>query len=626
MNLISAENISRSYGDKELFSESSLGIAEGEKLAIVGINGSGKSSLLKIMAKLDQPDTGRVEWRKGLSVGIMDQETAFLPEHDALEQILAQGYEEIELLRIYEGLLNSADHKSNDQELSKILTRIEVLDAWGFEQRSREMLEKLSVPVDQKLRSFSGGQKRRLSLAMALLGKPDVLILDEPTNHLDLEGIEWLEKELSREKLSFLLITHDRYFLDKVCNRIVEIDEQQLFHYSGSYSHFLEQRTLRKEIQKRTSERARSLLRTELEWLRRMPKARGTKSKKRVESVKKLIEKSKSFREDVHTEIRGVQRRLGGKILEFRKVDFSHGQTKILNGFNYTFRKGERLGITGRNGTGKSSFIKLITGEFSPDMGRIQKGETLRLGYFGQDGLNFKAGQRVIELVREFSETARSVEGSQIRIEDLLNHFLFDYAKQREFIEKLSGGEKRRLYLVTVLLSEPNLLLLDEPTNDLDIYTMNALEEYLQSFGGCVIVVSHDRHFLNKIVDHLFVFQGEGIIKDFPGNYSQYQEWKASQKKDRTPHQKKSAASAEAHAEEKRLRNVGKLSFKERQELNDLEVQISQLEEKKEMLIKAIQKSRDHLQLEKMGLELEELEAGLSEKEMRWVELCEREN
>jgi ATP-binding cassette subfamily F protein uup len=624
ISYLQVDGLTKSFGDLILFQDISFGIAEGQRIGLIAKNGSGKTTLLNILSGKESYDSGSIVYRRDLRVAYLEQDPQYPADITVLDACFQSGNEVTDVIAQYERVMESGDHSNLDE----ILQRMEMLKAWDYEQRAKQILSQLKIRnFDQKISELSGGQLKRVALANVLITEPDLIILDEPTNHLDLEMTEWLEGYLQRSRLSLLMVTHDRYFLDRVCSEIIEIDQKQLFQYKGNYSYFLEKREERMNAQGSEIDRANNLLRKELEWMRRQPKARGTKSKSRIDAFYDLEKKAEQARDagNVRLEMKGTY--IGNKIFEAQHVYKAFGDLKILEDFNYIFARYEKMGIVGNNGTGKSTFIKMLMGEVKPDKGTFDIGETVQFGYYSQDGLQFDDQMKVIDVVTDIAEVIDLGNGNKLTASQFLQHFLFSPEKQHSFVYKLSGGEKRRLYLCTVLIKNPNFLVLDEPTNDLDIMTLNILEEYLQSFRGCVIVVSHDRYFMDKVVDHLLAFSGNAQIKDFPGNYTQYREWKEIQEqiekekeqtnkqKEEKPKQQESVAAKE---------DKKKLSYKEKREFEELDELIPKLEAEKTQLENELSSgtlSNDEL-LSKSN-RISELISEIDEKTMRWMELSE---
>ena len=624
LSYLQIDGLTKSFGDLVLFEDITFGIAQGQKVGLIAKNGTGKTTLLNIIAGKEDYDNGAVVFRNDLRVGYLEQTPVYPEGLTVLQACFYSPNETVRLIAEYEEAMASDDHSN----LQDILMRMDNLKAWDYEQRAKQILSQLKITnFDQKVEHLSGGQLKRVALANVLITDPELIILDEPTNHLDLEMTEWLEGYLSRANISILMVTHDRYFLDRVCSEIIEIDRQQIFQYKGNYSYYLEKRQERMETMNTEVERANNLLRKELEWMRRQPQARGTKAKYRIDAFYELEKKAKQQRDNGNVNLDVKASYIGSKIFEAEHVTKSFGNIKIVEDFNYIFARFEKMGIVGNNGTGKSTFIKMLMGEVEPDSGRFDVGETVRFGYYSQDGLQFDEQMKVIDVVQDIAEYVDLGDGKKLGVSQFLNYFLFTPEKQHSYVYKLSGGEKRRLYLCTVLMRNPNFLVLDEPTNDLDIVTLNVLEEYLRNFKGCVIVVSHDRYFMDKVVDHLLVFRGNADLKDFPGNYTQYRDWKEVQdqleKEAEAARQPKQIPAPEKNnrpqAEQKK-----KLTFKERKEFEALEAEIPQLEAEKaelEMAMSSGTLSNDELMTksERIAKIIEEID----EKTMRWLELSE---
>ncbi len=612
VNYLSVENISKSYGERTLFEDLSFGINKDQKVAFVAKNGTGKTSILNILAGKDAPDTGQVIQRKGIHIAYLSQEESFDPSLNIEETIFATENKILPIIKQYETALKNP----NDSEAyQKAFELMEQHNAWDFETQYRLILSKLKLnDLTQKVGSLSGGQRKRLSLAIILINKPDLLILDEPNNHLDLEMIEWLEAFFKKEKITLFMVTHDRYFLERVCNEIVELDQGQLYRYKGNYSYYLEKKEERIAQEASSVEKAKNLFKKELDWMRRQPKARTTKSKSRIDDFYVIKQEAKKRRKDHTVQLEINMERLGSKIVELHNLKKSFGDLKILDGFEYVFKKGERIGIIGKNGTGKSSFLNLLTKRESVDGGKVVIGETVKFGYYTQKGIQIKEGQKVIEVIKEFGEEIPLTKGRRISAAQLLERFLFDRKKQYDFVEKLSGGERKRLYLCTVLIQNPNFLILDEPTNDLDVVTLNVLENFLLDFPGNLLVVSHDRYFMDKIVDSLFVFRGEGVIENFPGNYSDFRAYEDSKPVEST---KKQTPKETVKTESK-----SKLSYLEKREFGALEKDIEKLEKKKKTIEDLFNDpNMTAEEVSEKSLELQEVINALEEKEERWLEL-----
>ena len=610
------DNLSKSWGDDPLFEGISLTINQGEKVALIAKNGAGKTTLMNILFGNEVADQGRVLFSPDIRIGYLRQMPELNPDETILEAAFSSSGETITAVREYESALENHDPKAIERAMDKL----NQLNCWDFELKIKQILTELNIhDLQQPIRELSGGQKKRVALAHVLIDEPDFLILDEPTNHLDLEMIEWLERTLEKAKCTLLMVTHDRYFLDRVCNEIVELDDRSLFRYKGNYSYYVEKRNERVQNMNSEIERARNLFRTELDWLRRMPQARSHKSKYRTENAYILKEKASKRIEENKLELAINSQRLGGKIINLDHLSKAFGDVTILKDFSYKFARFEKIGIVGKNGSGKSSFLNLLTGVHKADSGKMEVGETVSFGYFRQDGIQFAPDTRVIDIIKEIAEVVEMGDGSKLSASQFLTYFLFPPETQYSFVAKLSGGEKRRLYLCTILMRNPNFLILDEPTNDLDIMTLNVLEDYLKSFTGCTIVVSHDRFFMDKIVDHLFVFEGDGNIKDFPGNYSDYRDWAEDRAKAELVVVKADKPVREKQAPEKK-----KMSFKEKKEFEELEKSISLLEKEKKILEEEFNSgalSPDALH--KKSLRHGAITAELEDKEMRWLELGE---
>ena len=616
MNLLSVEGVGKTYQDRPIFKNISFGINQGQKIALIAKNGTGKTTLLKIIAGDDAPDKGEVNQRKGTRIAYLAQEPVLNPIFTVEECILQSNSEIMQVIGRYEKALN------NPQDEEAYQLAFEAMDqhqAWDFETQYKQILSKLKLDqLQAKVGSLSGGQRKRIALAIVLLEKPDILILDEPTNHLDLEMIEWLEAYFAKEKFTLLMVTHDRYFLERVCNEIIELDEGKLYTYKGNYSYYLDKRDARIIQEDVEAHKTKQSFKKELEWMRRQPKARTTKSKSRIEDFKVIKEKAHQRRQEHEVQLEINMERLGTKMIEMHKVGKAYGDKIILDQYDYTFQRNDRIGIIGKNGTGKSTFLNLITRTDHPTNGKIVLGETVKFGYYTQGGITIKEGQKVIDVIREFGEFIPLKKGRKISAQQLLERFLFDRKKQYDLVEKLSGGERKRLYLCTVLIQNPNFLILDEPTNDLDIVTLNVLESFLMDFPGCLIVVSHDRYFMDKIVDHLFVFRGDGVIEDFPGNYSDFRSYEDSQPK--LAEKEKSSGEKKEWKTPKTTANT--LSFSEQKEYNRLEKEIAQLETEKEGIEKQFMDTRLAPEtITELSIQLNALTGTIEQKTERWFEL-----
>lgn len=612
MNYLSVENISKSYGDRTLFSNISFGINKDQKVAFVAKNGTGKTSILNIIAGLDTPDEGQVIQRKDIQIAYLSQNQIFDNSLTIEETIFATENRILPIIQQYEKALENPEDADNYQKAFDLMDQN---NAWDFETQYRLVLSKLKLnDLTKKVDKLSGGQKKRLSLAILLINKPDLIILDEPTNHLDLEMIEWLESYFKNEKITLFMVTHDRYFLERVCNEIIELDQGELHRYKGNYSYYLEKKEERIIQEATTTDKAKNLFKKELDWMRRQPKARTTKSKSRIDDFHEIKEKAHKRRQDHRVQLEINMERLGSKIVELHKLKKSFGDLKILDGFEYVFQKGERIGVIGKNGTGKSSFLNILTEREPLDGGKVVVGETVKFGYYTQKGIVVKEGQKVIEVIKEFGEEIPLTKGRRISASQLLERFLFDKKKQYDFVEKLSGGEQKRLYLCTVLIQNPNFLILDEPTNDLDVVTLNVLESFLLDFPGNLIVVSHDRYFMDKIVDSLFVFRGDGVVENFPGNYSDYRAYEDSKPKEKTIKTEKKQVVAKP--------TKATLSFDEKREFGSLEKDIERLGRKKKLIEASfMDENMTPEQATEKSEELEKVISSLEQKEERWLEI-----
>ena len=613
MNYLTIENISKSYGDRLLFENISFGIHKDEKIAFIAKNGTGKTTILNILIGKDNPDSGQIISRKGLHIDYLTQTDNLNQEETIEEAIFSSENKTLKVIHQYENALKNPDDSESYQKAFELM---EQHNAWDFETQYKQILSKLKLDdLSQKISSLSGGQRKRLSLAIVLIHKPDLLILDEPTNHLDLEMIEWLEDYFKNEKITLLMVTHDRYFLERVCNEIIELDQGKLYTYKGNYSYYLQKKEERLEIEQTTHAKAKNLFKKELQWMRRQPKARTTKSKSRIDDFYQIKERAHQRREEHKPQLDINMERLGSKIIELHNVSKSFGDKVVLNSFNYVFKRGERIGIIGKNGTGKTSFLNIITKRLAVDSGKVIVGETIKFGHYSQSGIKIKEGQKVIEVIKEFGEYIPLAKGQKISAGHLLERFLFDRKKQYDFVEKLSGGELKRLYLCTVLIQNPNFLILDEPTNDLDILTLNVLENFLLDYPGNLIVVSHDRYFMDKVVDHLFVLDDGGNIKDFPGNYSDYRIYEDSQPLTENIKAKKIDAREKSSSK-------SKLSYNEQREFRALEKDITKLIEEKVGIEKQFEENLIKDQnINETSQKLHNLISTITEKEERWLEL-----
>ncbi len=616
---LQVENLTKSFGDLVLFDKISFGIAQGQRIGLIAKNGSGKTTLLNILAGKEGYDEGTITFRRDLRVGYLEQAPSYPAGLTVLEACFHHGNSTVELIKEYEECMETPGNPG----LEELLGRMEHEKAWDYERKAKQILSQLKIrDFNQKVEHLSGGQLKRVALANVLITEPDLLILDEPTNHLDLDMTEWLEEYLNRGNLSLLMVTHDRYFLDRVCSEIIEIDNKQLYSYKGNYSYYLEKRQERIDATNAEIARANNLYRTELEWMRRMPQARGHKARYREEAFYDLekVAKQRTYDSNVKLDVKASY--IGSKIFEADHLCKSFGSLKILDDFSYIFARYEKMGIVGNNGTGKSTFIKILMGLEKIDSGTLNIGETVRFGYYSQDGLQFNEQMKVIDVITAIAEVIELGNGKRLTASQFLQHFLFTPETQHSYVYKLSGGERRRLYLCTVLMKNPNFLVLDEPTNDLDIVTLQVLEEYLKNFKGCVIVVSHDRYFMDKVVDHLLVFKGQGDIRDFPGNYSDYRDWKLA----RTEHEKEAAKPKEEKTQRVRLNDKRRLTFKERKEMEQLETEIATLEDEKKSIEEALCSGTLNVdELTEKSKRLPLLNDELDEKSMRWLELSEIE-
>ena len=620
MNYLNVENISKSYGELSLFENLSFSIHKDQKIAFVAKNGTGKTTILNILSGKDTPDSGQIIYRKDLRTTFLSQEPVLDQSLNVEETILKSDNPILNVIKTYH---QSLENPEDSKLYQTAFDDMERYQAWNFETQYTQILFKLKlVDLDQKVSELSGGQQKRLALASTLLSKPDLLILDEPTNHLDLEMIEWLEAFFAKENITLFMVTHDRYFLERVCSEIIELDEGCIYNYKGNYSYYLEKKEERIEREAIETNKSKQLFKKELGWMRRQPKARTTKSKSRIDDFYEIKERASKRRNDHEIQLEINMERLGSKILEIYKVSKAFDEKLILDKFEYVFQRGERIGIIGKNGTGKSTFLNMITGGLQPDSGKIIQGETIKFGYYTQDGIKAKPMQKVIDVVRDYGDYIPLMKGKQISAQQLLERFLFSRKKQYDFVEKLSGGERKRLYLCTVLIQNPNFLILDEPTNDLDIVTLNVLENFLLDFPGCLLVVSHDRYFMDKIVDHLFVFRGEGMVEDFPGNYSDFRTYEDSTSVSSEP---KKLATTNKKITPKQSQT--KLSFNEQKELKNLESKLKSLEfDKKELESQFLVEDISIDTIETLSANLKKVLQVIEDKELRWLELNEKLN
>ncbi len=619
MQLLSLENVSKSFGEKLLFKDINLTISKGQKIGFVAKNGSGKTTLLKVIAGEESPEgeLSKIHLAKHIKIFYLKQEPYFPENINAFDAVFDSDLPEIRAVKDYEKALLSNDAEKIQEEL----TKMDQLKAWDVEARIKEVLGKLNInDLDQKVSTMSGGQRKRLALAKMIIDQADFLILDEPTNHLDVEMIEWLEKNLQRQNLSIFMVTHDRYFLERVCNEMIELDQGKLYAYRGNYSDFLEKKAARFQNEMSNLDKTKKLFKKELDWIRRQPKARGTKAKSRVDKFYEIKDKAHQNIQEDNLSLTIESSRLGSKILEAHAITKSFDDLKIVEGFSYKFKKGEKVGIAGQNGVGKTTFIQLLTKEIRPDGGKVILGDTVVIGHYSQAGMNIQEGKRVIDVIRDIAEYLPLPKGGKLTAEQLLERFLFSRPQQQVMVTQLSGGEKRRLYLLTVLMNNPNFLILDEPTNDLDILTLNVLEDYLMNFKGCVMIVSHDRYFMDKIVDHLFIMEGNGVVKDFNGNYSEYR----SQRTSSTSKKEKPQTSKETNSTPTEEPTKRKLSYLEKKEMQDMEKEIEKMEKRKKEIHELFNNpDMSGEQITELSVELGEIQNKIDENEMRWLELSE---
>jgi ATP-binding cassette subfamily F protein uup len=616
VNYLSVENIAKAYGERVLFEDISFGINEGQKVGFIAKNGTGKTSLLDILAGFDAPDAGKVVYRKDITTAFLPQEPNLDPNLTVEETIFSSDNEILNIINRYEKTLKNPD---DAEAYQKAFEEMDAAQAWDFETQYKQILFKLKLDdLSKEVKHLSGGQKKRLALTVMLLQKPNFIIMDEPTNHLDLDMIEWLEEYFKKENFTIFMVTHDRYFLERVCNEIVELDHGNLYTYKGNYAYYLDKKDARMAQEATNTEKAKQLYKKELEWMRRQPKARTTKSKSRIDDFQDIKDRAHKRRQDHEVQLELNMERLGSKIVELHNIGKSFQDKQLLENFSYNFKRGERIGIIGKNGTGKSTFLNILTGGIKPDTGKVVIGETIKFGYYTQSGIKIKPGQKVIEVIREFGDYIPLKKGRQISAQQLLERFLFDRKKQYDFVEKLSGGERKRLYLCTVLIQNPNFLILDEPTNDLDIGTLNVLESFLLDFPGCLLVVSHDRYFMDKIVDHLFVFQGNAEVQDFPGNYTDYRAYEDSA----IIEAREETSENDTNKKDWKKTSSGtKLSYNEQKEFGKLEKEIAKLEQKKEKLQQKFLEDLDPDEIKENSIKLQEIDDAIETKTERWFEL-----
>ena len=620
-NLLQVENLTKSFGVNSLFDDINFTINEGDKVGLIAKNGTGKSTLLSIIAGDDTPDDGKLIFKNDVTIGYLKQLPQFEPHLSVIDTCLIGDDDQSKAIRQYENALI----EGNNEEMTKAIQAMDLASAWDYEERFKQILSQLKIDdFKQRISELSGGQIKRVALAKILISNPQFLILDEPTNHLDIDMIEWLEAYLTRSRMTILMVTHDRYFLDKICSKILELDQKSIFGYDGNYNYYLEKRAERIDAQNAAVEKARNLLRTEIEWMRRQPQARAHKAQYRIDAFYDLKERAQSRNDKGDVELNVKAGYIGKKIFVAHHVSKSFDGKVILNDFNYIFSRYEKLGIVGDNGVGKSTFIKLLLDRIQPDSGYFEIGETVKFGYYSQEGIHFDEGKKVIDAIRDVAEHIYFDEKHHYSASQFLQLFLFSPTDQQKLIEKLSGGEKRRLYLAMVLMSKPNFLILDEPTNDLDIQTLEILEDYLSKFSGCLIVISHDRFFMDRCVDHTFVFMGDGVIKDFPGNYSEYRAWKEAHEKEEATVQKQKAESKPAKPRNNNRDNSQKLTFKEKREFEDLTESIERLTKEKEELFNLFNSGEQIDDVATKASRFEEVKDLLDEMELRWLELSEK--
>ena len=620
-NLLQVENLTKSFGVNSLFDDINFTINEGDKVGLIAKNGTGKSTLLSIIAGDDTPDDGKLIFKNDVTIGYLKQLPQFEPHLSVMDTCLIGDDDQSKAIRQYENALI----EGNNEEMTKAIQAMDLASAWDYEERFKQILSQLKIDdFKQRISELSGGQIKRVALAKILISNPQFLILDEPTNHLDIDMIEWLEAYLSRSRMTILMVTHDRYFLDKICSKILELDQKSIYGYDGNYNYYLEKRAERIDAQNAAVEKARNLLRTEIEWMRRQPQARAHKAQYRIDAFYDLKERAQSRNDKGDVELNVKAGYIGKKIFVAHHVSKSFDGKVILNDFNYIFSRYEKLGIVGDNGVGKSTFIKLLLDRIQPDSGYFEIGETVKFGYYSQEGIHFDEGKKVIDAIRDVAEHIYFDEKHHYSASQFLQLFLFSPTDQQKLIEKLSGGEKRRLYLAMVLMSKPNFLILDEPTNDLDIQTLEILEDYLSKFSGCLIVISHDRFFMDRCVDHTFVFMGDGVIKDFPGNYSEFRAWKEAHEKEEATLQKQKAESKPTKPRNNNRDNSQKLTFKEKREFEELTESIERLTKEKEELFNLFNSGEQIDDVATKASRFEEVKDLLDEMELRWLELSEK--
>jgi ATP-binding cassette subfamily F protein uup len=617
MVLLSVEKISKSFADKLLFREISFGIEEGQKVALVAKNGTGKTTLLHLITGKESPDAGIISVRKETKIGYLAQEPQ-LPENKTIkEAFLEIPVPALQALAAYENLL---EKHADDAEMEAVLAQMERLQAWDYDTRMKQILGKLAIhDLTQTIANLSGGQKKRIALAKALLEEPDFLILDEPTNHLDIEMTEWLEGYLSSSALTLLMVTHDRYFLENVCNEIIELENGEIYQHKGNYEYYLEQKAARREREEKELDKAKNLFRKELEWIRKQPKARTTKSKARIDAFEELAEKASKRMEEKKVQLEMNLTRIGTKVLELHNISKTLGNKLLFKNFTYKFTREDRIGLVGKNGAGKSTLLKIMLGQMEPDTGKVVLGETVVPGYYKQEGLQLSEDKRIIEVITDIAEFLPLKQGKKMTAAQLLERFLFPREMHYNLVSKLSGGEKRRLFLLTILMKNPNFLILDEPTNDLDIETLTVLEDFLADFPGCLLIVTHDRYFIDRLVDHLFVIESDQSIRDFPGNYSDYLIWKEMESKKVKEVQKTKNIEQNTPVKEK----TKKLSYKEQKELENIEIEMEKMEQEKKILIEKMNQGLEFDEVDKVSKRYQEIENWIDEKTLRWLELSE---